>query len=361
MEDIYGQIVKDMQDAEKLVMDIDRLGTNERISVTGVQAVLTRVFMKMAGAPLNGGEKYYEQALVYANLVIGSGKHSLNTDYAQIFRNHSQDINEPEECIWEVGIYGNKIGSEDLAGAVGVENGILCRSEEIGYSGGAIKVTAKLYDAFGEGDLRRDRSIAEYEYEEKPKDSGNYEKKYWADRKDGDGDRTIYARNPGKWRREEELGKKARQYNSTNFPIIRYSDVLLMKAEAINAINNGPNDEAYKAINEVRRRAYGLPIDGADQQTCDLQGLDYAGFFEAVRNERFCEFCFEGIRKPDLIRWGIYVSTMNALATDVEAHAHKDFKYVATTGRNTTSRNVLFPIPTTELTVNKLMTQNPGW
>lgn len=134
-----------------------------------------------------------------------------------------------------------------------------------------------------------------------------------------------------------------------------------MKAEAINAINNGPNDEAYKAINEVRRRAYGLPIDGADQQTCDLQGLDYAGFFEAVRNERFCEFCFEGIRKPDLIRWGIYVSTMNALATDVEANAHKDFKYVATTGRNTTSRNVLFPIPTTELTVNKLMTQNPGW
>ena len=37
------------------------------------------------------------------------------------------------------------------------------------------------------------------------------------------------------------------------------------------------------------------------------------------------------------------------------------FAYAGNAGLNTTARNVLFPIPNTELTVNKLMTQNPGW
>lgn len=351
LKDIYAQITKDMKAAEELVMDIDVLGSNERISKTGVQAILARVYLKMAGQPLND-TGCYEDALTYAKKVITSQKHSLNTDYQQIFINHSQDINEPKECIWEVGMYGNKIGTEDLAGSVGVENGILCRSEAIGYSGGPIRITQKLYDAFEEGDLRRDWSIAPYRYEENS-ETGVYEKREWSSSQ-------IYTRNPGKWRREYETGEKARQYNSTNFPVIRYSDVLLMKAEAENALH-GPTSEAYDAINQVRRRAFGKPLDTPDA-TCDLpEGLSKEEFLEEVQNERFREFCFEGIRKLDLIRWGIYVQTMNALASDVEANAPNNFKYVATTGRNTTARNVVFPIPTTELTVNKLMTQNAGW
>lgn len=350
LKEIYARIVDDMQQAETLVMDIEELGSNERISKTGVQAILARVFLKMAGEPLND-ESGYALALQYADKVISSGKHSLNPDYKQIFINHSQDINEPKECIWEVGMYGNKIGSVDLAGSVGIENGILCRSEDIGYSGGPIRITRKLYDAFGEGDLRRDWSIAPYKFEESA--DGTYSKVYWQDDE-------IYTRNPGKWRREYETGEKARQYNSTNFPVIRYTDVLLIKAEAENAVN-GPTKEAYDAINQVRRRAYGKPLDTPDKE-CDIQeGLSKTEFFEELQDERFREFCFEGIRKLDLIRWGTYVQTMNALARDVEANAPSSFKYVATTGNNTTARNVLFPIPTTELTANKLMTQNEGW
>ncbi|MDE6611293.1 MAG: RagB/SusD family nutrient uptake outer membrane protein, partial [Muribaculaceae bacterium] len=52
LADIYTQIVSDMQRAEEMVLDIDVLGTNERVSVTAVQAVLARVFLKMAGQPL---------------------------------------------------------------------------------------------------------------------------------------------------------------------------------------------------------------------------------------------------------------------------------------------------------------------
>ena len=142
---------------------------------------------------------------------------------------------------------------------------------------------------------------------------------------------------------------------------MRYSDVLLMKAEAINA-TDGPTDVAYEAVNQVRRRAYGKPLDTPDA-TCDLpSGLSKEEFQQAVEDERFREFCFEGIRKWDLIRWGIYVETMQDLAADVMATAPEDiYQYCARAGNNTTERNVLFPIPNTELTVNKLMTQNPGW
>ena len=51
-----------------------------------------------------------------------------------------------------------------MAGSVGVENGILCRDESIGYSGGAMKASKRLYDSYGEGDLRRDWNAAPYYY-----------------------------------------------------------------------------------------------------------------------------------------------------------------------------------------------------
>ena len=370
LEDIYAQIVKDMTTAVDLVQDIDVLGTNERISKTGVQAVLARVYLKMAGYPLNDpvnpdedAMKYYEEALFLCNEVISSGKHYLNTDYSRIFINHIQNVNEYHECIWEVGMYGNKIGAEDLAGSVGVENGILCRDESLGYSGGPMTVQKKLFDAFGEGDLRRDWAIADYQVNY----NSDTETSTLVDLSDESKETNIWKRNPGKWRRvgrdlsRYESGTLARSFTATNFPLMRYSDVLLMKAEAINAVE-GPTDVAYEAVNQVRRRAYGKPLDTPDA-ACDLpSGLSKEEFRQAVEDERFREFCFEGIRKWDLIRWGIYVETMQNLAADVMATAPEDlYQYCARAGNNTTARNVLFPIPNTELTVNKLMTQNPGW
>lgn len=360
---IYDAVIKDMTDAEKLVFDIDKLGTNERISVTGVQAMLARVYLKMAGAPLTEdptseqARKYYDQALFYANEVISSGKHELNSDYSKIFINQVQNKNEIKECIWEVGMYGNKIGAEDLAGSVGVENGILCRDEKTGYSGGPMTVQKTLFDKFGEGDLRRDWAIADYQY--------NYDSENDVTTKTifdltADNGKNIWKLNPGKWRRDVELGNKAKLYTGTNFPLMRYSDVLLMKAEALNALE-GPVGEAYDAVNQVRRRAYGKPVNTPDE-TCDLpSGLDQDEFQLQVEDERFRELCFEGQRKWDLIRWNKYIKTMQDLSAYVLKNAPADRQYAARAGKNTSERNILFPIPNTELTVNKLITQNPGW
>ena len=212
LTDIYKQIVKDMQEAEKLVLDIDALGYNERITKTGVQAILARVFLKMAGEPLKD-ETRYADALEYANKVIASTKHELNPDYKQIFINHSQDINESKECIWEIGMYGNKIGTVDLAGSVGVENGILCRDESIGYSGGPMKASKRLYDSYGEGDLRKDWNVAPYYYnvveETKVNEETQEVEVVQVTKKVMFSATQIYNRNPGKWRREYEIGLKS--------------------------------------------------------------------------------------------------------------------------------------------------------
>ncbi|WP_445736255.1 RagB/SusD family nutrient uptake outer membrane protein [Mariniflexile sp.] len=119
--------------------------------------------------------------------------------------------------------------------------------------------------------------------------------------------------------------------SSINYRMMRFSDVLLMYAEAINEANNGPNQAAYDAINRVRTRAAVLPI-----QT----GLDKAAFFQKIKTERVLEFSFELSRYFDLIRWG--------LGTEMPG-----FKV---------GKNELIPIPASEISKNQnLLPNNPGW
>ncbi|GEP94395.1 RagB/SusD family nutrient uptake outer membrane protein [Chitinophaga cymbidii] len=347
--DIYNRIVADMQEAEGLVSDISGFTNNERISKTAVQAILARVFLKMAGEPLKDASRY-EDALTYANKVITSNKHSLHPDYKQIFINHSANLYDLQECLWEIGMYGDQQGIQ-LAGAVGIENGLECPDDNIGYSGGALHVTARIFNMFDSADLRRDWAIAPYKY---VVSNGVTSKSFYTDAQ-------IYERTVGKWRREyETAATKNRVYNSTNFPVIRYADVLLMKAEAENEVHQGPTPEAYEAINKVRRRGYGKPVDVPDPAV-DLAGLGQEEFLAAVQDERARELCFEGMRKHDLIRWGLFITNMKSLVGDIDATAPSAYKYAANAAKNTTARNIWLPIPTTELTVNHLMKQNPNW
>jgi starch-binding outer membrane protein, SusD/RagB family len=113
----------------------------------------------------------------------------------------------------------------------------------------------------------------------------------------------------GKYRRDwitnpSYAPTNAIQYFGLKWQIIRYSDVLLMFAEAENEIN-GPTATAYTAVNQVRRRGYGKAIGTADA-TVDLPtGLSKTTFFDAIVKERSLELGGEGVRKFDLIRWNL--------------------------------------------------------
>lgn len=92
---------------------------------------------------------------------------------------------------------------------------------------------------------------------------------------------------------------KANSQNSAvDFPIYRYADVLLMLAESINEANGAPNQEAYDAINAVRKRA---GLTGLDA------GLSKSQFLAKIQDERLFELWGEGWRKDDLIRWNKYI------------------------------------------------------
>ncbi|HEX2682676.1 MAG TPA: RagB/SusD family nutrient uptake outer membrane protein, partial [Ferruginibacter sp.] len=125
------------------------------------------------------------------------------------------------------------------------------------------------------------------------------------------------------------------------YPIMRSSEMYLIVAEAENEINNGPNTEAYNAINAIRNRASASIAAGMTQ-------LQFRSF---VLAERAREFALEGIRVYDLKRWGIYLQVMNKISM----------------GQNNISKvrslkNLLLPIPLNEMNSNTAITvNNPGW
>lgn len=167
-------------------------------------------------------------------------------------------------------------------------------------------------------------------------------------------------RNAGKWRRETVYEKQMSAkslYTTINFPILRYADVLLMYAEAINEYARAPDDQAKEAIREIRKRA-GVKTNES------LLG-DYRSFRDLVRNERGRELAFEGLRKWDLIRWGTFVEKMhNAGTNQPTENKYRNVSYTnyaSANYANVTARHIYLPIPTKELAVNHALRQNPLW
>jgi len=131
----------------------------------------------------------------------------------------------------------------------------------------------------------------------------------------------------------------ATQQSNNNVFVLRYSDALLMYAEALNELN-GPTPEAYAAINRVRRRAF-------KDNLHDLAGLNKDIFREAVYKERRLEFVLEGQRWFDLVRTGRLLTVMQN---------HKENGTI-----NIKPYQVLYPIPQRERDLNSSLEQNPGY
>jgi hypothetical protein len=151
--------------------------------------------------------------------------------------------------MWEVEFFGNTNTTNlSLGGRLGILTGIFSTNEAYpGFCTDNYHTTAKLYNLYQQNpnDLRRDVSIASYRYV----GANSAPVLHSATQ--------IYERATAKWRREyETLLPRSRANTSTNFPLLRYADVLLMYAEAENELN-GPTQDALDKINLVRRRAMG--------------------------------------------------------------------------------------------------------
>lgn len=124
------------------------------------------------------------------------------------------------------------------------------------------------------------------------------------------------------------------------YPFLRYSIVYLMSAEAENELGN--LSKAKEMVDVVRSRAKASLISGTDMGQQEVRSF--------IIEERAREFAQEGVRKWDLLRWGIYLQVMNKMETDRDIRKSRERK------------NLLFPLPLAELNGNSEINQdNPGW
>ena len=151
------------------------------------------------------------------------------------------------------------------------------------------------------------------------------------------------------------------------YPIVRLSDLYLMKAEALNEYN-GPSQEVYDLVNRVRRRA-GIPdveVIWADPTLAKTVNKHQTkeGLRDIILYERGVEFAFEGSRFWDMHR---YKRAVREFSVPVSGWRHDGgtaqtfFVLEAKQTRKFSIRDCLWPIYLEELNTNGNLIQNPGW
>jgi hypothetical protein len=135
-------------------------------------------------------------------------------------------------------------------------------------------------------------------------------------------------------------------FPDTDFPMFRLADVYLMYAEAVARGGQGGSlATAVQYVNALRERAYGDALHGIDEAWLTENGC------RNILDERCRELYWEGTRRTDLIRYGLFTSA-DYLWT---------FKGGVLSGTGVSSRYHVFPIPVTDMSVNGNLKQNEGY
>ncbi len=309
-DSLYDQILTDLKTAEDLVPwrnEISGIGdpNDERITKAAVKGLRARIALFRGGYSLHqdGAMKrssdyqtYYQIARDECNDIIASGQHALNPSFKSLWKDQvcAHAVNDPDgELIFQASAIGQS-GTEDTK--LGYYDGPRVNNK----GNSSVNPLPTYLYLFDSTDLRRDVTICHY----------------FTNSNGTRAAQVITNMNDGKYRRDWITNpaispSDAIQYFSLKWQILRYSDVLLMFAEAENEINNGPTAAAFNAINMVRRRGYGKPISTPDPTVDIPSGLSQSDFFKYIVKERALEFGSEGIRKYDLIRWNLLATAIN--------------------------------------------------
>ncbi|WP_423126874.1 RagB/SusD family nutrient uptake outer membrane protein [Gaoshiqia sp. Z1-71] len=244
---------------------------------------------------------YYAIAMQYADLVISSATHALNKSFRQVFIDQCNNIvSNNDDPIFEIPFLRNSSSNVGY-----VTGGTVSSTDDItnhiwGAANGGMRLNAFYRYSFDRKDLRENYTVGMWYY-------------------DAEGlpqVRTDYSTHNNKWSKlwansSAALGNNSKDKTGINYPYMRYADILLMYAEAVNEVEegvNGPNGaKAINALKEVRSRAF-----AADDQSEKVDEYISAAagskelFFQAVAEERKWELGGENMRWKDLVRWNLY-------------------------------------------------------
>ncbi len=378
-EEIDKFIRQDLEDAIKVLPLKSEYATTElgRITKGAAQAMLMRVILFDINETFANKTDDYNHVISLGDSIIKSTQYSLKTKYQDFFKTFYNipavvakfvEENGPES-VFEIQYIAESTSDwGGSAGGLGMSRGnydplvtrsrggglagVLSASSQTGY--GFNHPTQDLYDEFESGDIRRDEAILPYDSTdvygleaEHHYNNGYHSRKttlgFWVAYKGKQIyiNPTFYAmRSPG------------------NTFVIRYSDVLLMYAEA--ACESGNISEGTAKLNMVRQRAKNSSATPTDLIT--LMPFPYGSYAnnqtdlrKAIRHERRVEFAMEGQRWWDLVRWRTAEQVMNDYRQ----------KYITKEGKDMSvfdaSKHYLFPIPETQLNSNPKLEQNPGY
>ncbi len=331
--DVYGQIVGDLKQA---IAKLPVSNANGRAHYYAAKALLGKVYLQMAGEPLEDPEA---AALAETELldVISSGRFALVTDYFSLFDASNE---YSSEYLFDVEFANN--GTTTYGGQVGTTDGVQTPNNLYWT---AVWSTQEFYETFDPEDLRRD-NIARFKFV--------YDDNQNLVKEDLSAEPVYYAYKFRHALTEEGRGPGwANWANPINFPIIRYADVLLMYAEAVWRAHGAPSDQALEYVNQVRRRGFGVDIRTPNARV-DLPAMSGEAFADALLAERSFELCFEGQRWYDLVRFGKLEEGVKKL---------EKYSSVATSqAQNFQPKHLFFPIPQDVIDAsNGKIEQNPLW
>ena len=395
-----------------------------RLTKDACHGFLAKVYLWLGSVAQRDGKEIlgnaadnFEKSLEHSSAVIQGGRYKLVDYYPDVFNAKTRD-KAPDEVLWCVqGLTGDDTGTW-----TGMMFGIR-GNQNLGGSWDNISSSDYHRMMYEPSDsIRRLWNCPRMTIQDDGTLWGWDYKMYWDTRGDQKLSEATENNNwlqwsIGKFRRYPLADPSS--YNYTNFgmdePLLRYADVLLMYAEAYNEVNHAPGDyrpssgmdmsgisiqSAYDAVNLVRKRsrianegimhqdvlprklitdyatevdecvpdwkpgAYGYIYDGVRTAwEYNRYGDDYTAFRTEILNERARELVAESTdRWCDLGRRGILVKQMQAWR-QYNPFISNTEREITTPGapENIQSRNMLLPVPLSEIDVNKNLTQNPGY
>lgn len=320
---IYKQLLADLEEAADLVAWPNESAvtrSTERVNKAFVKGMRARIALaaggygqradgiRLSNDPELSPEKMFAIAKQECLDVIHSGTARLQT-FEGVFRAlHAEQLIAGQEILWEIPF---SEGRGRVIFDLGVRHTTVDRftGQNRGGSNGPNPIMFYEYDV---DDTRRDITCVPYEWTngvQVPTNNGRW----------------MF----GKYRYEWLLEEAGRRVTSTNddglnWIYMRYSDILLMAAEAINGLE-GPS-AAAPYLRAVRQRAFPGNPEKVDAFMAQATASKLA-FFNAIVDERALEFTGEMLRKGDLIRWNLLSTKLNEAKVKLQQLENREGKY----------------------------------
>lgn len=325
-QEVYDYMVAD------LISAIPNLPTEQgggRVTAGAANALLGKIYLQMTGFPLNQTDKFPLAEAALKN-VMDSGVYDLLPVYRDVFRLEHEQSNE---MVFAVGIDGPALNEGGLLGFFFGPPG----SVNNGGGWGTCHINHDFADSYDiDNDLRFRNNIARH-------NANNYTPE------EGYSDPTSWKVGKNTWRGWKWHAEKPNAYANDSpfdYPYIRYADVLLMYAEALNGQNKLTQAVIDNTVNRLKVRGGVL---AADLMTLGTQQENSTELLD----ERRRELCFEGWRRNDLIRFGVYKEAISGITQGGPNAGDPGTQYE--------DYEIRWPIPEAQIQLNPELVQNPGY